>query len=204
MKNKTFSFWHTRWGNFLSMELSAITALLTVTIIILCIPGFSSFFVPMPTVFNVDMSFYFLMIVFMMIPFTILAISVGLFTYKYNGYVCAKGPDFLIPFYIDCDRFGHNQPMFYAHDYKIDGKNFTPVWKKNYEWEDQLKLSAADYEGDIFVFDSLSTDVAYVLHPSAIKKVMAQIEDGVIQGRFTFSRYGKNYYIVPVEDVSTL
>jgi len=178
-------------------ELCGISALIIVGIICLIVPPFSGLFPPKETVFGIDMSMYFVIVVFMMMILTPLAALVGRSTPKYNAYTCVKGSNFPVPFYIDCAVCGRNQPMLCPEDYKVNGKEFAPVWKDNYEWEDELRLDPS-FKGKLLVFNSTINHVSYLFDPQNMKSLANSIHYGVVKGKFTFFRQGQVYTIVPV------
>jgi hypothetical protein len=198
MKDNRLSFWNTQLGNFVLLELLSIAALLFVGLLFYFIPGFSSFFEPVQTILlEKPISMFFVMAIMMQIPFSALAILMALATPKYNAHTHVKGPNFPVPFYHKDSAFG-DQPQLDPHDYKSNGKKFTPVWKDNYQWHDVLMLDSS-YNGKCMAFSSTKTGIYYLVHPDAMRYVAPLMKDGMIESDFTFLRIDRTYTVCPAK-----
>lgn len=101
----------------------------------------------------------------------------------------AKG-NYQIPF----DKNGNQ--MSYGDEW------FSPTWKDNYEFKDRLEYYGYGRGRSSITMDFKSTTDGkrYSMFISDFDDIVCDLENGIIEGKFTFVKKGRNFGLKRIED----
>jgi hypothetical protein len=71
----------------------------------------------------------------------------------------------------------------------------NPIWKDNYEWEDELKYESygRGRSAAYMIFVSTQTNKTYTMFLTDFDSIVSLLSGGALKGTFTFQKRGQNY-----------